>query len=60
MNEPAIRQLIERIVTGDGQQLENLTMTDAEWQAIRLKNVDITMGIDDWLALVRIARGEDL
>lgn len=56
-----LRDLITRIVTGDGQQQENLTMTDDQHRA-ELGNadgvgdVDITIDIEDWIEMVDIAR----
>lgn len=51
-----LRDLIWRVVTGDGAQLENLSMTDEDWQQEAGEDVDITIPIVDWLALVRVAR----
>lgn len=56
--------LIYRIVTGDGAQLENLAMTDDEWKGAAFdmfgpdceEHFEVTMRLEDWLALVRIAR----
>lgn len=58
MNEQEIRTLITRIVTGDGEQAENIAMTEAEWaESIGSdEQVSIEMHKDDWMALVRIAR----
>lgn len=50
--------LITRIVTGDGQQRENLEMTNEEWEEELGNNgdVDITMDAQDWMAMVRVAK----
>ena len=57
-NEQSMLELIQRVVTGDGQQLENLSMSDDEWQQAfeGQEYVEITMRKEDWLALVRLAR----
>lgn len=57
-----VRELIYRVVTGDGAQLENLDMTEDEWREECQKlNMDpdhfeITMKLEDWLEMVRVAR----
>lgn len=56
-------RLCERIVTGDGQQLENLEMSDEEWNA----TIDavcgpgegfaqVTIARDDWLAMIHFVK----
>ena len=58
-----VKQLILRIVTGDGAQLENLEMSDDEWRAVALdsfgpdyvEHFEVTMRFDDWLLLVHLA-----
>lgn len=59
-NLQQLRDLITRIVTGDGQQMENLTMSDEEHQAELSPEgeeyIDVTIHIHDWLEMVRIAR----
>lgn len=51
-------ELLINIVTGDGQQLENLTMTDEEWAESfnGEDDTDITVSRANWLALVRYVR----
>ena len=64
MDEAQIRKLITRIVTGDGEQRENIEITDEEWKehldstAHGQDQIEITMHRDDWMALIRIAREE--
>lgn len=60
-NLQQLRDLITRIVTGDGQQTENLTMTDDQHRgelgnADGVGDVDITIDIEDWLEMVEVAR----
>lgn len=60
----ALRELVWRVVTGDGAQLENLDLTDAEWESLcedhgdDRENFTISLHLDDWLQMVRIARAE--
>lgn len=59
---PDLLALIRRIVTGDGQQLENLDMTWDEWADSAGVNDDgdefeITIAREDWFALIRAAGG---
>ncbi len=57
-----LRDLITRVVTGDGAQLENLSMTDAEWliearkMADDLDHFEITLKFSDWMAMIEVAR----
>lgn len=53
-----LRDLITRIVTGDGSQLENLSFSDADWKANAgdRENFHITLRFDDWMEMVRVAR----
>lgn len=54
-----LRDLITRIVTGDGQQRENLELTDEEHRAELSPGgemVDITIDTEDWLEMVEVAR----
>ncbi len=62
-DETPLRELIWRVVTGDGAQLENLAMTDDEWEgsmadAFGMDNehMEVTLSRQDWLDLVRAAR----
>ena len=60
--QPDLLKLIERIVTGDGAQLENLDLSDAEWDALcedvgnDPEHFEVTMRLEDWKALARVAR----
>lgn len=52
--------LVRRIVTGDGAQLENFTMSPEEWRAAAAaagdpSHVEITLDVEDWIALVAYA-----
>lgn len=55
-------ELIARIFTGEGAQLENLDLSDDEWRALCVdhgndpEHFEIALHLDDWLALGRIAR----
>lgn len=56
------RALITRVVTGDGAQLENLDMTEDEWNegagiTEDGKDIEITMRREDWFDLIRAAGG---
>lgn len=56
-----VRDLAYRIVTGDGAQLENLDFDESYWRSESnvLKtdgDLEITISVEDWMALVRIAR----
>lgn len=54
-----LRDAIRRVVTGDGAQLENLDMADDEWDYLASgdrENFEVTMHIDAWKELARIAR----
>lgn len=54
--------LIHRVVTGDGAQLENLDITDGEWECLcedmgeDREHFSITVRLDDWLGMVRAVR----
>lgn len=57
-----LRELIVRVVTGDGAQLENLEMTEEEWNegaGITAGGDDIEISIrrEDWFALIRAVGG---
>lgn len=61
----ALTSLIERIVTGDGEQTENLYPDDEEWakEFAELEggvahdgDLEITVTQDAWLALTRVVR----
>jgi hypothetical protein len=57
-------QLVARVFTGAGAQLENLGMSEDEWRKSAaemfgtdyLEHFEVTMRFDDWLAMGRIAR----
>lgn len=59
-----IENLVERVVTGDGAQLENLYLSDAEWSAAAMdvfgpdyvEHFEVTMRFATWMKLVAIAR----
>lgn len=53
-----LRELITRVVTGDGAQLENLSMHDAEWEVIAQDegNIMITVPVEEWLEMLEVAR----
>lgn len=54
--------LVWRVATGDGQQLENLAMSDDEWRGELARrpldedHVEVSVRVEDWLSLVRLAR----
>lgn len=57
------RQLITDLVTGDGAQLENLSMDNAYWREMASTppqgedgNLHITVSIETWLAMLDVAR----
>jgi len=59
--EKSAQELIYRVVTGDGAQLENLDMTEQEWRDGTARagddgNIDINIPVEDWLELIRIAK----
>lgn len=54
--------LILRVVTGDGAQLENLAMTEDEWNegagiSDNGKEIEVTIRRADWFAMIRAAGG---
>lgn len=52
-----LRDLITRVVTGDGAQLENLDMEDEELtETAEDGEMTITVTVENWLAMVEIAR----
>lgn len=52
-----LRDLITRVVTGDGAQLENLDMEDEELtETAEDGELTVTITVENWLALVEIAR----
>lgn len=55
---PPPDELIRRVFTGDGAQLENLDFSDDEWRALCAdpEHFEITLRLDDWLEMGRIAR----
>lgn len=59
-----VLRLVERVVTGNGEQLENLSMSDDEWRiaaeqmfgAYYVDHFTVTMRFEDWLTMVRLSR----
>lgn len=57
-----LRDLITRVVTGDGHQMENLYMSDTEWEAAAEERspgehcVTITIPVEDWLEMVHVSQ----
>lgn len=57
-----LRQLITDVVTGDGAQLENLTMTDDEWRKTAREQtgddmlIVINLPVEQWIELLDVAR----
>lgn len=58
--EQPLDKAIQRFVTGDGLQCENLDMSDDEWAEVFKAQADgeieVTIHRDDWMAFVRHAR----
>lgn len=58
-----LRQLITDFVTGDGEQSENLSIPDAEWEMMARTppqgedgNLFVTVSIETWKAMLDVAR----
>lgn len=58
--ESDLLALVRRVVTGDGQQLENLDMTEDEWKesAGVTDNIEVTISRADWFAMIRAVGGK--
>lgn len=61
-----LRELITELVTGSGEQMENLSMSDEEWEETLQKiteskqgdvdNFPIALTFDLWMRLIEVAR----
>lgn len=61
-----LRELITELVTGGGEQMENLSMSDKEWEHTMadiiskeqgdVDNFPITLTFDLWMRLIEVAR----
>lgn len=57
-----LRNLITRVVTGDGQQQENLSMRDEDWKREAEDQtgdegmINISLLIEQWIEMLDVAR----